>query len=104
MFLINTKITVTPSLFQENNFVTDFQEKMEVFNSFLTRRRSLIKKESELLPGLHSLHDKCFLNMKLSNTDTINTMQDLDSNGNIMITSAFGCSNSVKTRYVGHRN
>ena len=64
-FLNNRKIPVTPPLFHNNKFVTDFKEKAELFNSFFAKQCSLIKNGSKLPPRLYFLTDKRLSMVKL---------------------------------------
>ena len=41
-------IPCTPPLFRDNNFITDFKEKAELFNSFFSKQRSIIDNGSKL--------------------------------------------------------
>ena len=64
-FLNNRKIPVTPTLFHNNKFVTDFKEKAELFNSFFAKQCSLIKNGSKLPPRLYFLPEKRLSMVKL---------------------------------------
>lgn len=44
--LNGNKIPCIPPIFHENKYVTDFKEKIEIFNSFLAEKCSLIPKRS----------------------------------------------------------
>ena len=49
-FLNNKKVPIIPSLFHENEFVTDFEKKAELFNSFFAKQCSLISNDCRLPP------------------------------------------------------
>ena len=47
-FLNNEKIPEILPLYHQGDFVTNFELKAELFNSFFTSQRSLIKNDSEI--------------------------------------------------------
>ena len=49
MFLNNKKIPCIPPLKHQNKYVTDFKEKVEIFNSFFAEQCSLMNNSSKLL-------------------------------------------------------
>ena len=51
-WLILKKIPCIPPFFHDNKFITDFQEKSELFNSFFSKQCSTIDNSSELLSNL----------------------------------------------------
>ena len=46
------KIRCIPPILHEDNFVTDFQVKSEIFNSHVAKQCFLLKNESQILPQL----------------------------------------------------
>ena len=46
-FLKNKRIPLIPPFFHENKFVTDFKEKVELFNTFFAKQCFLIKKPQQ---------------------------------------------------------
>ena len=48
MFLNNKKIPIISPMFDENRFITDFTEKAEFFNVFVSKQCSLILNNSSL--------------------------------------------------------
>ena len=57
-FFNNKKIPLIPRLFHGNEYVADFKEKAELFNSFFAKQCSLISDSSELPPNLHFTTEK----------------------------------------------
>ena len=53
MFLNNKKIPCVPSIFYENDFVIDLQEKAENFNDFFAKQCAVVPNSSKL-PGVFS--------------------------------------------------
>ena len=81
LFLNNIKITVIPPLFHGNNFEINFKEKVKLFNCSLAKQGVLFNgKVSKLPPGLCFFNGKGLLNVKLSSTDTIKVIRNLDPN------------------------
>ena len=62
------------------NFVTDFKEEAELFNSFFAKQCSLIKNESKLPPRLHFLTEKRLSMVKFVNNDKLKIIQNLNPN------------------------
>ena len=58
-FLNNKKIPCIPPLFHENQFITDFKEKAELFNHYYVNQYSLLSNNSVLPPNLPQLTSKC---------------------------------------------
>ena len=79
-FFNNKKIPLSPALFQENEYVTDFKKKAELFNSFFAKQCSLISNSSELPLNLHYTTEKRLNTLNFSNNDTEKIIQNLDPN------------------------
>ena len=58
IFLNNKKTPLIPPLFHENRFITDFKEKVELFNSFFSNQCSLLTNCSKLPTNLSYVTDK----------------------------------------------
>ena len=58
IFLNNKKIPLIPPLFHENRFITDFKEKVELFNYLSSNQCSLLKNCSKLPTNLRYVTDK----------------------------------------------
>ena len=58
-FLNNKKIPCIPPLFHENKFITDFKEKVELFNHFFVKQCSLLSNNSALPTNPLQLTSKC---------------------------------------------
>ena len=80
LFLNNRKIPVIPPLLHSNKFVTDFEEKAELFNSFFAKQCSLIKNDSKLPPLPRFLTDQRLSTVKFVNTDILKIVQNLNPN------------------------
>ena len=80
VFLNNKKILIIPPLFHENNFVTDFKEKAELFNAFFAKQCSLIDNNSSLPKNLIYLTEKRLSKIRFSEDDIAEIIQNLDPN------------------------
>ena len=49
IFLNNKKMPLIPLLFHNNEYITDFKEKAELFNLFFIKQYSLLKNENDLI-------------------------------------------------------
>ena len=68
-FFNNKKIPLTAPLFHENEYVTDFKKKAELFDSFFAKQCSLISNSNELPLNLHYRTEKRLNILNFSNTD-----------------------------------
>ena len=59
VFLSDKKMSIIPPLFYKNRFVTDFKEKAELVNFFISKQFSLISNDSSLTSGFRYISDKC---------------------------------------------
>ena len=80
VFLNNKKIPIIPPLFHENKFVTDFEEKAELFKAFFAKQCSLIDNNSSLLNKLIYLTKKRLTKIRFSEDDIAKIIQNLDPN------------------------
>ena len=58
IFLNNKRIPLIPPLFHEDNFITEFKEKAELFNSFSSNQCPLLKNCRKLPANLRYITDK----------------------------------------------
>ena len=78
--LNNKKIPFIPPLFRENRFITDFEEKAELFNSFFDKQCSLIRNNSELPTSLTFYTDNRLSTISFSHEDVGKFIQNLNPN------------------------
>ena len=78
-FLNNIKIPLTPPLFPENKFVTNFLEKAELTNSFFPKQRSIINNASTLPTHIQDLTNNCLSSVTFSQDDIAKIIQNSDS-------------------------
>ena len=77
-FLTNKKIPLMLPLYHENGFVTDFKEKAELFNSFFSKKSSLLANHSKLPTSLNFGTDKQLSSIAFSAEDIEKIIQGLD--------------------------
>ena len=58
-----------PPIFHENRFVTNFKEKVELFNSFFAKQCSIKDNGSEISSFLYPKTDKSLSNISLTEKD-----------------------------------
>ena len=80
LFLNNKKIPIIPPLFHENKFITDFKEKVELFNAFFARQCLLIDNNSSLANKLIYLTEKRLTKIRFSEDEIAKLIQNLDPN------------------------
>ena len=73
-------MSLIPPLFHEKKFVTDFKEKVELFNAFYGKQCSLITNSSKLPSHLHYLTDNRLSSVSFSQNDIAKIIQNLDPN------------------------
>ena len=74
------KIPCIPSPFHENKLMTDFREKVEIFNSFFAKQCSLISSDSSLPSEIIKKTDNSLYSVKFSTEDMLQIITNLDSN------------------------
>ena len=74
------KIPCIPPLLHDNKFITDFNEKRKLFNSFFAKQCSLIDNESNLPLLFPLITEKSFSDVDFSVEDIKNIISKLDSN------------------------
>ena len=80
LFFNNKKILLIPPLYYDNGFITDFKEKVELFNSFFSKQYSLISHNSSLPSYINYTTEKRLSTAVLSVEDIGKIIQNLDSN------------------------
>ena len=78
--LTGKKVACIPPIFHNNEFITDFREKTELFNSFFANQCSLITNTSVLPINCESLTDKFLSNISFTDNDIGKIIKSLDPN------------------------
>ena len=79
MFLNNKKTPIILPLFYENRFITDFEKKTELFNSFFAKQCTVINNGSSLPSELLLKTDRFLSNITFPSDDILKIIQNLDS-------------------------
>ena len=79
-FLIGKKIPCIPPLFENNEYITDFKKKAELFDSFFANQCSLINNNSQLPRTLSYKTNERLYSIKITDDDILKTITMLDSN------------------------
>ena len=79
-FLIGKKIPCIPPLFENNEYITDFKKKAELFNSFFANQCSLINNNSQLPRTLSYKTNERLYSIKITDDDILKIIAKLDPN------------------------
>ena len=79
MFLNNEKIPFIPPLSHQNKYVTDFNGKAEIFNSFFAEQYSLINNSSKISTTFLKGTDKFISSVSFSSNNIARKIRHLDS-------------------------
>ena len=79
-FLIGKKIPCVPPLFENNEYITDFKKKAELFNSFFANQCSLINNNSQLPRTLSHKTNERLYSIKITDDDILKIIAKLDPN------------------------
>ena len=69
---------IPPLSTNQNQFVTDFKEKAEIFNSFFPEQCSMINNSSKLSSRFLKRKEKVISSISFSNNDIAKIIRDLD--------------------------
>ena len=79
-FLNNKKISCIPPLFHENKFITNFEKKAELFNTFFAKQCTLLNDSSVLPYNLAKLTNKSLDTVNFSTDYISKIINNLDPN------------------------
>ena len=79
-FVNDKKIPIIPPLYHNGNFITDFCQKAELFNSFFAEQCSILLNSSKLPTNLAPRTDQSLTSINFSQDDILKIIQNLNSN------------------------
>ena len=99
-FFNGKKVPVIPPLLFNGAFVTDFEEKAKIFNSFFAKQCTLVSNSGALPSEFTYMTEKCIQSITFSESDLIKIIKTLDVNkahghDNILVRMIKFCTNPV---------
>ena len=79
-FVNDKKIPIIPPLYHNGNFITDFCQKAELFNSFFAEQCSILLNSSKLPTNLAPRTDQSLTSINFSQDDILKIIQNLNPN------------------------
>ena len=79
-FVNDKKIPIIPPLHHNGNFITDFRQKAELFNSFFAEQCSTLQNSSKLPTNLAPRTDQLLTSINFSQDDILKIIQNLNPN------------------------
>ena len=80
IFVNDKKIPIIPPLYHNGNFITDFCQKAELFNSFFAEQCSTLPNSSKLPTNLAPRTDQSLTSVHFSQDDILKIIQNLNPN------------------------
>ena len=80
IFINNKKKSLIPPLPHNNEYITDFKEKAELFNLLFIKQYSLLKNENDLPVGLNYLTKKRLPNINFPSAEIAKILAKLNPN------------------------
>ena len=99
-FFNGKKVPVIPTLLFNGVFVTHFQEKANIFNSFFAKQCTLVSNNSVLLSEFTYITEECIQSITFSESDVIKIIKALDvkkahGHDSISVRMIKLCTNSI---------
>ena len=79
-FVNYKRIPIIPPLYHNGNFITDFRQKAELFNSFFVEQCSILQDSSKLPTNLAPRTDQSLTSIDFSQEDIFKIIQNLNPN------------------------
>ena len=70
-FLNNKKIPCIPPIYHNNNYITDFKEKAEIFNNFISKQCTIVNNTSKLLTDSLKITNGCISIISVTNDNIL---------------------------------
>ena len=79
-FLNNKKMPCIPPIYHDNNYITDFKEKVEVLNNFFAKQCAIVDNTSKLPTDSLKRTNNCLFTISLANDDIAKIIKNFDPN------------------------
>ena len=79
-FLSNKKIPCTPQIYHNNNYITDFKEKAQIFNGFFAKQCTLVENSSKLPTNSFKRTNNLFSTISFTKDDIAKIIKNLNPN------------------------
>ena len=79
-FLNNKKIPCIPPIYHNNNYITDFKEKAEIFNNFFAKQCTIVNNTSQLPTDSLKRTNNCLYTISFTKDDIAKIKKNLDPN------------------------
>ena len=79
-FLNNKKIPCIPPIYHNNNYITDFKEKPQIFNNFFAKQCTLVKSTNKLLTDSFNRANNLLSTISFSKDDFVKIIKNLNPN------------------------
>ena len=80
MFLNNNKIPCIPPIYHNNNYITDFKEKAEIFNNFSAKQCTIVNNTSPRPTDSLKRTNNCLSTISFTKDDIAKIIKNLDPN------------------------
>ena len=78
--LNNKKIPCIPPICHNNNYITDFKEKAQIFNNFVSKQCTLVKNTSKLPTDSFKITNNLFSTISFTKDDIAKIIKNLNPN------------------------
>ena len=79
-FLNNKKIPCTPPIYHNNNYITDFKEKAQIFNDFFAKQCTLVENTSKLPTDSFKRRNNLLSTISFTKDDIAKVIKNLNPN------------------------
>ena len=84
-FLNNKKIPCIPSIYHNNNYVTDFKGKDEIFNNFFAKKCTIVTDTGKLSTESLKRTNNCLFMISFTKDEITKIINNLDPNKKLVV-------------------
>ena len=77
---LNIKIPCIPPIYHNNNYITDFKEKAQIFNNFFAKQCTLVENSSKFPTNSFKRTNNLLSNILFTEDDIAKTIKNLNPN------------------------